>query len=224
MALSQITYKANLELDYIIEMGSSRRSKWTYHSTTLEFGCKRYEWNNLLWDVGVIMTSASHRCMTSARERTGGRHVAGSEWPPDARAPQPRAGGERLGGPRGTPQVATSSPAVGPRLQAHARESAHGKAATRCRRVGAGQRKARPRGTAQERTAGPATWRSQIGWLWFSDPDSGFAPFHATQTPVLLRIMHLESGSRPVLCSTNLGRRALHCSHANRPWGGRFGP
>jgi hypothetical protein len=170
------------------------------------------------------MTSASHRCMTSARERTGGPHVAGSEWPPDARAPQPRAGGERLGGPRGTPQVATSSPAVGPRLQAHARESAHGKAATRCRRVGAGQRKARPRATAQERNrrAGDVAltdWlalvqRPRLRFCSVSrDPDSGFAPVHASR-------VRFSPGS----LLHQLGEACPALLTRESPLGGRFGP
>jgi hypothetical protein len=78
--------------------------------------------------------------------------MAGGEWPPGACAPQPRAGGERLGGPRGTPHVAASSPAARMGRPPGRHTAPQGWLVTA------------QSASALEQTAGPATWRSQIGW------------------------------------------------------------
>jgi hypothetical protein len=121
------------------------------------------------------MMSASHRRTASAQETAGGRHVVGGGWPPSARAPRPRAGGGRLGGPCGTPLVVAASPA---RVNAHMRPWT---------RAGA-------RGPFR-----PATWRPLVGLRRVSWPE---LPGWPMVRPVFIfsaPVQRPEAGPHPVL-------------------------
>jgi hypothetical protein len=108
VALSQTTSNSNL--DYTIVMGSSRRSKWIYYFSTLEFVCARYEKDNID-DVIMGPTAAGPlagrpACIAraGAREAAPPGHAALRCWLPaepqarvgaGAGADRPEIGGDR---------------------------------------------------------------------------------------------------------------------------------
>jgi hypothetical protein len=103
-------------------VGSSRRSKWTYHLSILEFGCKRYEIDKYTKNDDVGTTSdgpvhASHvegadcrpaelRRRARAREAACSPHVGRCGWLPPRRGHACARARVAPGQPRGVCQLA----------------------------------------------------------------------------------------------------------------------
>jgi hypothetical protein len=164
-----------------------------------------------------MLTSASRLRTNQGRGGTRRRHVAGSHWP---QAAPRRTACDRLGR-----RLATQQHTVRAHMKPHGRAGF----------LPGGRRGAQPlaagRPCAYAGFARRATWRAAIGRPKVGWPVGPVRPRvfpflqrFSAQPHDSARFTRLESGFRPVLCSTDLGRRAPHCSRANRPWEGRFGP